>query len=212
MKIRKVVLWSAALTLSAPASEIEDVFSSDVLAYGELSSVSRCYDRVINEVFEKDAAADRAWERLRTPEEIAVYRERLRAQFAAAVGGFPEKTPLNVQCLGKVPRDGYVIEKLLFESRPKHFVTALLFVPDDPKFTAPYPGVVVTCGHAVSGKNSAGNQRAAVVLAKQGVEALIFDPIDQGERQQLAGSGTWSVSGHNYQQYLQKQKEGNAKL
>ena len=196
MTFAKVLIWNSALVLAASASDIEGVFSREALGDDAHAATSRCYDRVINEVLAKDAAADRAWELLRTPEEIAGHRERLRAKFAAAIGGFPERTPLNVQCLGKVPRDGYVIEKLLFESRPKHFVTALLFVPDDPKFTAPYPGVVVTCGHAVSGKNSAGNQRAAVVLAKQGVEALIFDPIDQGERQQLAGSGTWSVSGH----------------
>lgn len=191
-----VVCFALNAGLASASAEIEAVLARDAFAHGAPPASSRCYDRVIDEIMAKDAAADRAWESLRTPAAISSYREILRTRFAAAIGGFPEKTPLNVRCLGKVPRDGYVIEKLLFESRPKHFVTALLFVPDNPKCAAPYPGVVVTCGHNPNGKNTTCNQRAAVVLAKHGLVALIFDPIDQGERQQLAGSETWSVHGH----------------
>ena len=58
----------------------------------------------------------------------------------AAIGGLPERTPLNPQITGKVQRDGYRVEKVIYESRPKIFVTALLFMPESTRFQPPFPG------------------------------------------------------------------------
>ena len=44
-------------------------------------------------------------------------------------GGF-EKTPLNAKVLGSTQMDGFRIEKILFESQPQFFVTALLYLPE----------------------------------------------------------------------------------
>ena len=55
-----------------------------------------------------------------------------------------EKTPLNPRVLGTVERDGYRIEKVLFESRPGFYVASNLYVPTGRK--GPLPGVVGTCG------------------------------------------------------------------
>jgi len=125
------------------------------------------------------------YEELKTPEQIAAYQKNLREQFVKALGGLPERTPLNPKVPGTVPRDGYRVEKVIFESQPKHYVTALLFLPDVKRFTPPVPGVIVPCGHAGEAKAYEAYQTMGASLAFNGMAALVFDPIDQGERSQM---------------------------
>ncbi len=120
-----------------------------------------------------------------TPEQIAAYQKRLRATFVQRIGGFPDRTPLNACITGTVQRQGFRVEKILFKSQPRHYVTAALFLPDAVQHEPPYPGVLVPCGHAVNGKASVPYQKACALLALNGIAALIVDPIDQGERVQL---------------------------
>lgn len=125
------------------------------------------------------------YEKRKTPEEITAYQKRLKSLFIDALGGFPKRTPLNPRVVGVVKRDGFLVEKVLFESQPHHYVTAALFLPEPGRFSEPYPGVLVPCGHSRTGKESAAYQRVCALLALNGMAALIFDPIDQGERGQL---------------------------
>ena len=149
-----------------------------------------------NRVVAADRAADEAWAALKTPEEIAAYRTKLRDGMVAAIGGFPEKTPLNARTLATFARDGYTIENVVFESRPGVFVTAQFFMPEGASASHRVPGVLVSCGHSGNGKAFPCYQRAAVVFAKGGFATLIYDPVDQGERQQLPGTKVMSVGGH----------------
>jgi len=135
---------------------------------------------------------ERAWEQWqkhyearKTPEQIAAYQKGLRDRFVAAIGGLPERTPLNTQVTGVIRRNGYTVTKLLFESQPKLYVTALLFLPESDRFKPPYPGVLVPCGHSANGKAWEPYQTMGALLALNGMAALVFDPIDQGERYQL---------------------------
>jgi cephalosporin-C deacetylase-like acetyl esterase len=121
-------------------------------------------------------------EKLKTPEEIAARQKVLREKFVAALGGFPEKTPLNAKTVGTLKRDGYRIEKVIYESRPEHHVTANLYIPEG---NGPFPGVVMPLGHSQNGKAAEYMQRGALVLVKNGFVALVYDPIGQGERSQL---------------------------
>jgi dienelactone hydrolase len=125
------------------------------------------------------------YEQRKTPEQIAEYQKRLREEFIDAIGGLPERTPLNPQVTGVVQRDGYEVEKIIFESQPKHYVTALLFIPYADKFKPPYPGVLVPCGHSANGKAYEAYQTMGAFLALNGMAGLVFDPIDQGERSQM---------------------------
>lgn len=197
----------AMMSVAGFGDAIDDVLARNLSSYAGKPTDTFLRDMTMNAVAERDLAADAAWEKLRTPAEVSAHRDRLRAGMIASVGGFPERTPLNAQTLETVRRDGYSIEKILFESRPKHYVTALLFVPEGGA-NAPverygvgvagrkHPGVLITCGHDFAGKGAKGNQRACVVLAKSGFVAMIYDPIDQGERKQLPESKLMSVSGH----------------
>jgi len=125
------------------------------------------------------------YEQRKTPEQIAEYQKRLREKFIEAIGGLPERTPLNPQVTGVVSREGYCVEKIIFESQPKHYVSALLFLPDADKHKPPYPGVLVPCGHSANGKAHDAYQTMGALLALNGMAGLVFDPIDQGERSQM---------------------------
>ncbi|NQT15705.1 MAG: hypothetical protein HQ582_23310, partial [Planctomycetes bacterium] len=52
---------------------------------------------------------DAQYEKIKTPEDVAAYQERMREFFVAQLGGFPERTPLEPQVVGKEERDGYRI-------------------------------------------------------------------------------------------------------
>ena len=147
------------------------------------SDLGRCVrDSLFNEVVRLDRAADAAWTACDTPGKLAARQREVREKTIAALGGFPDKTPLNARVTGTVKKDGCVIEKILFESRPGHYVTANLFLPDNPKFKPPYPGVVSPCGHSLAGKLAPWYQRIGVTGAKYGFATLVYDPIDQGVR------------------------------
>jgi cephalosporin-C deacetylase-like acetyl esterase len=177
---------SDELTVLGP--EIDGVAPGEMMHAWLIEAVHEACDR-----------RDREFEKLTTPEEIAACQERLRQFFIDQLGGFPDRTPLNAQVTGKEDRDGYRIEKILFESRPRHYVTAILYLPDA---RPPYPGVLVPCGHSSNGKARDLYQRAPILLAKSGMAALCYDPIDQGERHQLLSADgkplvTGSTTGHN---------------
>ena len=124
-------------------------------------------------------------EQLKTPEQIAQYQKTLRTQLIKALGGFPDRTPLNGQVVGRIPRKDYRIEKVIFESQPHHHVTANLYIPNG---NGPFPGVLVSSGHSRTAKTADYNQRFAIVLAQHGMAAIAYDPIGQGERSQMLTS------------------------
>jgi cephalosporin-C deacetylase-like acetyl esterase len=117
---------------------------------------------------------------IRKKNELTQLQEKVRRVMHNGIGAFPERTPLNPQHAGEISRDDYIIEKIIFESRPDYYVTANLYRP---KSTATRrPAVVQSCGHYEEGKTAEDYQRACIGLAKKGFVALIFDPMGQGER------------------------------
>ena len=116
-----------------------------------------------------------------TVEDVLSRQEYVRSTFVDLIGGLPERTPLNARCMGSLARDGYRVEKVVFESRPQFFVTANLYLPDREDAG---PAVVVPCGHAVEGKAAEPYQRLAQGLVRNGFVVLVYDPIGQGERSQ----------------------------
>jgi dienelactone hydrolase len=119
---------------------------------------------------------------LKTPEDVKKRQDELRAKFIEALGGFPEKTPLNPRVAGAVKGDGFRVEKVIYESRPDHHVTGALYIPEG---KGPFPAVLVPCGHSDKGKAEEAYQRISNLLVKNGFVVLCYDPIGQGERMQL---------------------------
>ncbi|MFM7057358.1 MAG: hypothetical protein ACKO2P_10600 [Planctomycetota bacterium] len=118
----------------------------------------------------KSAAAMRDWQQSR--------KEFLLKQ----IGGLPARTPLNPRIVGTLEGSGYRIEKLLLETRPNFHLTANLYLPASP---APWPAVLVPCGHSHDGKAAGQYQLVCRLLARNGMAAICYDPIGQGERYQV---------------------------
>ena len=176
------VAAGAAQGYDAPAitRALERKFLPDA---AELSSWSSTFGRLEA----MDRAADDAWLRLKTPEEYEGFRKELREKLHAAIGGLPERTPLKAKTLKSAKGEGWTAECVTFESVPGVTVTANFFLPDVPTFRPPYPAVVITCGHSTNGKAALGYNRMAAMFAKAGIAALIYDPMEQGERRHDPG-------------------------
>lgn len=120
-------------------------------------------------------------------------RDNMRAWLKETAGKLPDKSPLNPIVSGKIDMEGYTIEKVAFESRPGHHVTGLFYLPETGK--APYPAVLIPCGHSYNGKGSETYQKAARLFALNGFAVLQADPISQGERFQYLDETGKPVNG-----------------
>ncbi|HEX7900710.1 MAG TPA: acetylxylan esterase [Planctomycetota bacterium] len=150
-------------------------------------------DYLVAESMKHVDARRRALEALKTPEDVAKRSDALRAKFLDVLGGFPERTPLNPKVTGVLKRDGYRVEKVIYEVRPDHHVTANLYLPDGP---GPFPGVLFPLGHYDDPKPAEEYQRTCILFAKNGLAVLTYDPIGQGERYQTLGPKARGTSEH----------------
>ncbi|MGH9672921.1 MAG: alpha/beta hydrolase [Bryobacteraceae bacterium] len=91
-----------------------------------------------------------------------------------------ERTPLNVRVTGTLDKGDYTIEKVAFESLPKIYVTANLYVPK--RRSGRLPAIVYVCGHAISPHGDKTQyQRHGISFAKNGYVALVLDSIQIAE-------------------------------
>ena len=124
---------------------------------------------------------------LATRDALTARQREVRETVLRSIGGLPERTPLNARVVGRLDRDGYRVEKVIYESRPGFAVTAALYIPEPARGTAGqrYPAVLVACGHSEVGKAEEAYQRVCLALVKNGFVVLCYDPISQGERNQI---------------------------
>ncbi len=132
--------------------------------------------------------------------EAEAYAAEVKAKIRRCFGAFPARGPLNARVTGIVRRDGYRIEKVLFDSRPEFPVTANLYLPEG---RGQVPGVVGSCGHSLNGKAAEAYQAFAQGLGRLGFACLIFDPIGQGERFQYLREDLTSRLGGGVREHLQ---------
>ncbi len=183
-----------ALVMTAGSVYSQDDLKAIKATPGETPPGKRLY-----EVLERQAKTHfdlrrQAVAKLKTPEDIRARQVELRKKFRDALGEMPvEKTPLNARVTRRTKKDGYSVENVVYESRPGFHVTANLYRPEG---EGPFPGVLVPCGHSVNGKAAEAYQRISILLAKNGMVSLCFDPMGQGERMQvLDSSGKPAVTG-----------------
>ena len=140
---------------------------------------------------EMNRLRDTRLEQLGTIHSVAAMRERatmIRSKVWELIGGEPERTPLNPQVTGTLDRNQYRIEKVVFESFPKVYVTANLYLPGRGK--PPYPAILAPVGHSDNGKAYHYYQHLYQNLARKGYVVLAYDPFGQGERLQYVDSRT----------------------
>ena len=124
------------------------------------------------------------FEAVATVDQLGDLRASLRASFLEMIGGLPApQGPPPSRTTGQIVGDGYVVEKLVFESFPGYHVPALLYRPE--RVDPASPGVLSPCGHSTVGKAGDTYQILHVNLARRGYVVLTYDPVGQGERSQF---------------------------
>ncbi len=146
----------------------------------------------------------------KVPDNVADWHTRaaqlkLRVQVATGLWPMPEKTPLEPVIHGKVTRPGFTVQRVYFQSLPGHYVTGLLFRPDQPAET-PRPGVLCPHGHggrqqrhsdaeierqiANGGEHFAGSgsmpKLARCAVARMGCVTFIFDMLGYADSVQIS--------------------------
>ncbi len=132
---------------------------------------------------------------------------RRRVLVATGIWPLPQRTPLHPVIHSRTQRDGFTVEKVYFESLPDHFVTGLLFRPDDGKADVKRPAVLCPHGHggrlqdygekkirqliADGAERFEGSGRFPKLarcahLARMGCVVFIFDMLGYADSQQIS--------------------------
>jgi Acetyl xylan esterase (AXE1) len=130
----------------------------------------------------QDEDRQKTWEAIQDEKDLLKMQAGLRLKLLQMIGGLPAtKTDLHAEVTGKIQMHGFSVEKLIFQSLPGVYVTALVYVPDD--HTKKHPAALVPAGHATDGKFH--YQALSQRLAGRGYVVISWDPIGQGERSQF---------------------------
>ncbi len=125
---------------------------------------------------------DREISKLNTKVDWMKRQEKVKDILMRIVGPFPEKTPLKPRVTGIVKKDGYRIEKIIYESMPNFYVTGGLFIPDG--IVGKTPAILNVLGHWQESFRNEMPQILLLNLVKKGFIVFAIDPLGQGERVQ----------------------------
>ena len=200
-----VALTSAQLcALSLFKDSIQSAFGDEIAIPKNVATLNRyprmLHDWYIQQVQSSELRNIQAIESLETTDDALRYVSDIQRKIRQCFGPEPERTPLNARVTGTLERDGYRVEKIIFDSRPNFPVTGNLYIPTIA--SGPFPAVVGTCGHSFNGKAAEAYQSFAQGLVRLGYVCLIFDPIGQGERIQYTKDQVKSELGAGVNQHL----------
>ena len=118
---------------------------------------------------------------IRTSADADRRKVEVREKILRLIGGLPEgKGPVAVREFRKSSADGFRVERIAYESQPGFWVTADVYVPEEG--SGPFPAIVLAPGHGAGGKSE--NWNWGGNFARNGIMALAYDPLGQGERLQ----------------------------
>ena len=124
---------------------------------------------------------DAARDAIRSPAALAARQRMIQRAFLRGIGGLPPRGGrVPARTTGCVRGKGFRIEKILFASRPRTYVTANLYLPRE--LDGPRGAVLFLCGHHREAKHHPEYQRVCQMLAQAGLVVFAQDPIGQGER------------------------------
>jgi dienelactone hydrolase len=108
------------------------------------------------------------------------HKAMLRRKLVESWGGFPpEPCDLAPRKLGELTRDGYRVEKIVFQTRPGVLMTANAYVPAG---EGRRPAVLCVHGHWKGAKQDPVPQSRCIGLARLGFFVLAVDAFGAGER------------------------------
>lgn len=135
---------------------------------------------------------------VKTKAEWLARREYIREHILVGTGLYltPPKCPLKPKRLDRKQFDGFVREKIYFESYPGVLVTGALYTPADAE--GKLPGVLCPHGHWKHGRLEEPPQARCINFAKQGYVVLAIDMVGYNDNgpitHQFKGDGLWGLS------------------
>lgn len=130
------------------------------------------------------ARENAAWAKVKTRADWESFRDRRITALKDSLARFPKPPKdLKQQVTGRIDGDGYVIDKIVFESRPGLLVTGHLYRPaaDGEKHTR--PGILISHSHH-SPKTQGELQDMGATWSRAGCVVLVMDHLGHGERRQ----------------------------
>ena len=111
---------------------------------------------------------------------LKLFQKKLRHTLWKKLGvSYDSSLPLNIREYGTLSREDFSIRKLIYQSQPGVYVTALLYVPNG---KGPFPGVIHMHGHNPEGKFGTNVQSLSLGLVKSGYVVLAVDAFGTYER------------------------------
>ena len=129
---------------------------------------------------------------IKTRADAEKYMEEIRSKLSECFGKVSAAFPADVKITGRLETEKLAIDKVLFQSRPGYYVSALFYRPKS--FRDKLPGILFLCGHNTEGKSAKTYQRIPQSLALRGFGVLAVDPYGQGERREF---GDGPATEHN---------------
>jgi dienelactone hydrolase len=120
--------------------------------------------------------------RLKTKSDWQKRQQTVRKKLDQLLGKLPAKGPLAPEVLGVVHKDGYRIEKIIFQPTPGYYETGALYIPDNLKGKA--PAILNVIGHDQISFREQYYQVIITNLLKKGMIVFAIDPLGQGEHVQ----------------------------
>ncbi len=131
-------------------------------------------------------ARDKTIASLTSMEDWIRRQQEVKRRLNEITGPFPERTPLNSRITGVLKKDGFRIEKVVFESMPSFYVTGCLYIPE--KIKGKRPAILNVIGHTDISFRGVIYQDLILNLVRKGFIVFAIDPVGQGERFQYYDS------------------------
>ena len=120
--------------------------------------------------------------KLKTKSDWQKRQQVIKDKLKEIIGAFPKKEALNPEITGIVQKDGYRIEKIIYEPVPGFYETGCLYIPDKIKGKA--PAILNVFGHDQISFREQYYQAIITNLVKKGMIVFAIDPLGQGEHVQ----------------------------
>ncbi len=114
-------------------------------------------------------------------EKLETYIAEHRRRFISELGGWKiPDAPLYAKTLQKRDMGEFILENVVFQSRPHVYVTGNLYLPKG--MTKPGPAVLFLSGHWTEGRMCEQYCHVCQILVRAGLAVFAIDPSGQGER------------------------------
>lgn len=184
-----LIIWTVSAQQKAPVNKVDLTYADEVenldvfqqwIKWNNPGSLLIHY--MIRQAMEYYELRHKEISKLQTKADWLNRQAYVKGKLMESIGGLPERTPLNPKITGVIKKEGFRVEKLVYESMPGFYVTGCVFIPEKIKGKA--PAVLNVIGHNQEAFRADLYQLLILNLVKKGIIVLAIDPPGQGEHVQ----------------------------